>query len=292
MEREALPNRVMTTRSRSSFRAALWQVSTLLLAALVWAVPASRGAADLDEILQRKVLRVGLPSSESPPFLTTDSAGVLGGYEGELVRALAARLPVGLEIDRSAPDADALVAAVRSGKVDVGLGQIADTLDRAREVRFSRPYVQVREARVFDRVALARAGGEGTYLARPSLRVAVTAGSAFADPFRIAYPAAEVVAFPGMTEALAEVAAGRVALFVADAVSVARWWETHPASAIRLETVVHPERDISYAAAVHWRAERLQAWLNLFLDKCERDGTFAGLRTRHLEPETSAEGAR
>jgi ABC-type amino acid transport substrate-binding protein len=197
-----------------------------------------------------------------------------------------------LEIDRSAPDADALVAAVRSGKVDVGLGQIADTLDRARVVRFSRPYLHVREVRVFDRVALARAGGEGAYLARPSLRVAVTAGSAFAELFRIAYPSAEVVGFLGVTEALAEVAAGRAAVFVADEVSLARWWKTHPASAIHLETVVHSERNISYAAAVHWRAERLQAWLNLFLDKCERDGTFAGLRARHLQTETSAEETR
>lgn len=129
-------------------------------------------------------------------------------------------------------------------------------------------------------------------MARPSLRVAVTAGSAFAEPFRITYPSAEVVAFPGVTEALAEVAAGRIALFVADEVSVARWWEAHAASAIRLETVLHPERDVSYAAAVHWRAERLQAWLNLFFDKCERDGTFAGLRARHLKSTNLKEGAR
>lgn len=271
---------------------ALRGVLTSLIAALVLVVPSSRAASDLDEILQRQVLRVGLLSADSAPFLATDATGVPGGYEGELVRTLAARLPVRLEIDRSSVDADALVAAVRAGRVDVGIGQVADTLDRARAVRFSRPYLHVREARVFERMVLARGGGEVSLLARPSLRVAVTAGGAFAEPFRITYPSAEVVAFPGVTEALAEVAAGRIAFFVADEVSVARWWEAHPASAIRLETVLHPERDVSYAAAVHWRAERLQAWLNLFFDKCERDGTFAGLRARHLKSTNLKEGAR
>lgn len=282
----------MASRPLRRFQTALRWVALLLIAGLVMVVPAARAAADLDEILQRQVLRVGLPSAESQPFLTTDSAGVLGGYEGELVRALAARLPVRLEIDRSAADADALVAAVRAGKVDVAFGQVADTLERARSVRFSRPYLHAREARVFDRMALARAGGEVPHLDRQPLRVAVTAGSAFAESFRVAYPSAEVVAFPGITEALAEVAAGRVAVFVADEVSVARWWQTHPASAIRLETMVHRERDVSYAAAVHWRAERLQAWLDLFFDKCERDGTFAGLRERHLETESPKEEVR
>lgn len=264
-------------------RAAVRRSATLLLGGLCLTVPALGAAtADLDEILQRQVLRLGLPAGESAPFLTQDSAGKVGGYEGELVRALAARLPVRLEIDRSAANADALVAAVRSGKIDVGLGQIVDTLDRAREVRFSQPYLRVREARVFDRIALARAGGETPYLSRRPLRVAVTSGSAFAEPFRIVYPAAEVAEFPETTAALAEVAAGRVALLVADEVSVARWLDTHPAQAIRLETVVHPERDASYAAAVHWRAERLQAWLNLFLDKCARDGTLRDLHVRYL----------
>lgn len=263
-----------------------------LSAALVLIVPSSRAAADLDQILQRQVLRIGLPTVDSAPFLTADSTGELGGYEGELVRLLAARLPVRLEINRSAADADALVAAVRSGRVDVGIGRIADTLHRAREVRFSRPYLRLREARVFERMVLARGGGESSVLARPSLRVAFTAGSAFAEPFQITHGSVEAVMFPSVTEALAEVAAGRVVLFVADEVSVAQWWETHPASAIRLETVLHPERDVSYAAAVHWRAERLQAWLNLFFDKCERDGTFAGLRARHLKPANLQEGSR
>lgn len=242
-------------------------------------------AADLDEILARQALRVGLPAGEAPPFLVVEPGGRLGGFEGELLQHAVARLNVRLDLVRSARTEAELVAQVRDGQVDLALGQLTDSLVAARSVRFTNPYLTLYELRLIDRLAAARAGGADPLLRSGTARFVTLATSPVAAGLSEEYGPARVGLAPTWVAAVAEVRAGRAAAVAGDDVTVQRWLQAQPEMALHLEARLRREHVLTLAMALHWRAEHLHAWLNLYLDKCRVDETLRNLRRKHLGEE-------
>jgi polar amino acid transport system substrate-binding protein len=166
---------------------------------LVVFLVAAQAHADgqLAQIAARKVLRVGMVPGLAPfvaagpgvaelerylvgkaeaPVRSSDGREV-AGFDVELAGEAAGALGVRLEIVLE-PSIDALLDAVRSGRVDVAISSITRTLERARTVAFSDPYfssgllVLVRDAARFPTLESLRA---------PSVTVAFRAGTTAAD---------------------------------------------------------------------------------------------------------------
>ncbi|MDR1605098.1 MAG: transporter substrate-binding domain-containing protein [Gracilibacteraceae bacterium] len=82
-------------------------------------------------------------NAEFPPFefITEQGGGVIGEYDGidiMLVQALGAEL--GMEVEISNMDFDAIIPAVVSGKATIGVAGMTITDDRLASVDFSAPY--------------------------------------------------------------------------------------------------------------------------------------------------------
>ncbi|MDR1321908.1 MAG: transporter substrate-binding domain-containing protein [Gracilibacteraceae bacterium] len=82
-------------------------------------------------------------NAEFPPFefITEQGSGSLGEYDGVdimLVQALAAEL--GLEVEISNMDFDAIIPAIVSGKANIGIAGMTVTEERLTNVDFSVPY--------------------------------------------------------------------------------------------------------------------------------------------------------
>jgi ABC-type amino acid transport substrate-binding protein len=251
-----------------------------LAAVAVWSA-AARGA-DLDEIRERKLIRVALPAQDTPPFVITRANGEVSGLEGELVQDLARRMGVQVEFVRTARGGDELIALLKDGRADLALGELADSLERAKSVRFTVPYLTLYQTRLFNRLAAAQAGGVAALLERPDAHFAVRADSVAWSFLREEMDAARLVARPDLAAALAEAEAGRAAAVIGDDVEMSRWFAAHPEAAIRWETELQRDRPLTVAMAMHWRAENLQAWLNLYLGKCSRDQTLSRLWAEYL----------
>ncbi|MGC1555428.1 MAG: transporter substrate-binding domain-containing protein, partial [Bradyrhizobium sp.] len=125
---------------------------------------------------ERGALRVGLVAKDIPPLLVTGSDGQPAGIEVAVASGLARRLGVELQFVRTAATHDELVAQVATGEVDVAVSSITRTVERAKVVRFSRPYLTQSVAVALNRVralqenvacpdtaadAVARSGGLG-----------------------------------------------------------------------------------------------------------------------------------
>jgi len=110
-----------------------------LLAALTLAsCGGSRGDA-LQRVKSSGVLRVGTDATY-PPFETIDpETGQLAGFDVDLVRALAARL--GARAEFVVVPFDGIIPGLKSGKYDLVVSAMTITPERARQVRFTRPYV-------------------------------------------------------------------------------------------------------------------------------------------------------
>jgi ABC-type amino acid transport substrate-binding protein len=239
-------------------------------------------AADLDEIRARWSLRVGLPAAEAAPFLVVEADGRLGGLEGELVQDLARRLGVRLETVRVARTAGELVTQVTEGRVDLAIGRLPDSLAWAQSVRFTNPYVTLYELRLIDRLAATRAGGVEALLSGGAVRIVALEANPVLAGLRAEFGPGRVIEVPSWRAAVAEVSAGRAVAVSGDDVALGRWLGEHPEAGLHLEARVLPQRALTLAMAVHWRAENLQAWLNLYLDKCVSDETLRKLRRKHL----------
>lgn len=122
--------------------------SALVVAGLCMLCLAGRPAAaetttfpDLQTIIDRETLRIGILAQDIPPFVLTAEDGTLTGVDVHIAKRLAARLGVRPDFVRTAKTTDELIRQTARGEVDIAMSFISRTIGRAMLVRFSRPYV-------------------------------------------------------------------------------------------------------------------------------------------------------
>lgn len=114
---------------------------------------------DVKKILERGVLRVGMCSIDQPPFHIKRD-GQLDGFDVDLAHKLAEVLGVKMQIVEGA-DWDSLIDVMIDGGIDVIISNLSLTPERAARISHSKPYAQIRQCLLLNRVLLARAGSEG-----------------------------------------------------------------------------------------------------------------------------------
>jgi ABC-type amino acid transport substrate-binding protein len=123
-----------------------------LLPAALSATAAPSSFPDIRQVQERGALRVGLVAKDIPPLLITASDGQPAGIEVAMANGLAKRLGVKLQFVRTAANHDELVDQVAAGEVDVAVSSVTRTFERAKVVRFSRPYLTQSVAVALNRV--------------------------------------------------------------------------------------------------------------------------------------------
>ena len=110
-----------------------FQLLGRLLPLLLVCVPAT--ADVLDEILERKTLRVGV--ADFAPWTVRTESGKLIGFEIDVANKIATDM--GVTADFEVYEWDELIGALEKGEIDVIAGGMAITPERALRVNFSRP---------------------------------------------------------------------------------------------------------------------------------------------------------
>jgi ABC-type amino acid transport substrate-binding protein len=99
----------------------------------------SPSKSTLERVQKSGVLRVGTDATY-PPFESVDpQTGQLVGFDIDLVRALARQLKVRAEF--IVVPFDGIIPGLRSGKYDLVVSAMTITRERAKQVRFTDPYV-------------------------------------------------------------------------------------------------------------------------------------------------------
>jgi polar amino acid transport system substrate-binding protein len=192
--------------------ASLCRVAALLVALVAAACggnPAARGgpgqAPDLlDEIQQRKVLRVAMTLQFPPQFYRDPTTREPAGYDVELMRMMAKDLGVELQIDDM--DFTGQVPALLAGNVDLVANGLVNTPERAKTLIFSEPYVP------YELVLMIQRGRGITSvdsLNQPGRVVSVLLGSVSHELAKLTLPKAEVRALERQDACMLEVASKR-----------------------------------------------------------------------------------
>lgn len=262
---------MMFTFLRMVLQNAFAVVFTLLVTVMPTIVLAqSVPTTSIAAIIARNELRVALPAFDSPPFFYADNENRLHGFDVNLARAIGRELGVPVRFDRSAQSFDEVVAIVARGQADVAICKLSRTLRRARDVRFTDPYVSFRHALVVNRVHFAQTAEQ-----REPLEVihdyrgtlGVIAHSSFADYARINFPNAAIQEFPSWSELVAAVQSGTVIAAYRDEFEIKKMIIDDPALSLTLRTITLTDLTDTIGIAAAAGTEQLIAFLNMYLSQ-------------------------
>lgn len=245
---------------------------------------------DLAQIREKGELNVAVFFEDVPPFFMHNKQEEFVGIDVYLAKDIAHKLGVSIKFYRSAETFDALVDAVESGTSDVVISLLSDTLNRAMKVRFSHNYAVLRQTLLVNRLQLAKEfpSARTTEQIREVLnqgqnRIGVIAGTSYVDFLNADYPQATKVFYNDFSSMVSDLKENRLLALLYDELEIMNWRYEHPDDGLLLKTVLLGDRQDTIAIAVNRHNQDLLTWLNLYLDKAEKDGSLKTLLTTYLE---------
>jgi ABC-type amino acid transport substrate-binding protein len=231
--------------------------------------------SSLDTIRARGVLRVGV-KADAPPFGALDALGRPVGFEIDLVRLFGRVL---FDDDQRVELVTVTTATrfeiLRSGRVDLLAATITATDERRNLAELSDPYFMSASLVLVPRAStveeLADLGGR---------RVAVVRGSVQERDVGELQSRALLVGVASFAEGARAVKGGQADAFVYDDVVLLEWVQHDPA----LRVVGQPIGARPYAIAARKGDAPLIRWVNGWLAKMRRDGSYGELWRRYFAP--------
>jgi ABC-type amino acid transport substrate-binding protein len=220
---------------------------------------------DLQAIVADAVLRVALTRFDLPAFHARAVDGTLAGPEIDMARQIGRALGIKVEFVDNADSFDGVVDLVAKGRADIGVSKLSQTYERLKRVRFSDPYVTLRHALLFDRAAIARAGGNrppAAVLQKYSGKLGVIAGSAYVEFARRNFPAAALAEERSWEAALDDLLAGGTDALYRDEFEIRRVLKNRPALNVRLGSAVITDQSALLSIAICDSCSKLQEFLN------------------------------
>ena len=240
---------------------------------------------DLQSIVDAKVLRVAVTRFDLPSFHVRGPDGTLLGPEIEMAEQIGRALGIRVEFVDNAESFDSVVDFVAAGRADIGVSKLSQTYNRLMRVRFSEPYVTLRHALLFNRVAIAReADGRppAAVLQKYKGRLGVIAGSAYVDFAHRNFPDATVVEARNWDAAIETLLSGQVGAVYRDEFEIRRVLKNKPVLNVRFGSAVIVDQNALLSIAICDTCSKLQAFINYHIDMTRGEFTLKGLLDSEL----------
>ena len=230
--------------------------------------------ADIQKIIDRGKIVVGLYYKDKPPFIMTNPKGVLYGLDIDLARNIAKSLGVDVEFNREAGSYKELHEIASTGKtargnpVDVVISKFSRTYERAKSVRFTQPYLTFRQALIVNKIQAAKNKIEDypmDYLRQAKVKIGVREKTSYVEYAEELFKNAEII--EGKWEDIVKmVVEGKVTAVLRDEYEIMKLVKRNPELAIKISVYILKDRKDHIAMAVPCDSINLLAWLNMYLD--------------------------
>lgn len=231
--------------------------------------PRSEMPPDIKRILDRGTLVVALLGTDNPPFFMSESSD-LEGLDIKIAQGLADALGVNLEFNRSAETFNEVVDKVYQLEADIAISKLSRTLSRAKRVRFSQPYVTMRQGLLANRLQLASQQAKGSQLIEAirsfNGEVGVIEGSSYVGFIKQKFPAATIKEYPTWDDIVEAVVNGDIQAAYRDELEVKKVVLKNPDAALRLQTIALTDTQDKIAMALPWDSRHLEDFVNQYLD--------------------------
>ncbi len=252
-------------------------VFALLLGIVLLAQPRSVAAEEnllptIQSIIERGTLVIAVIDGSRPPMIIKGQDGTLSGFDVELGQDIARALGVKPQLVPVGPGSDDIVDAVASGRADIGLSYISESVEAGKRVFLSQPYM-IEAQTVFINRAKGTQFGSGCPGVSDLQRLAETAGSVGVMdrvPYvRLVETATEAAPkpFQDMESLAAAVEAGDLVVSVQGELSAKYYLSRRPQASIRLQLCDVPDTQHRVSAAVRPDGIDLLRWLDLYINQ-------------------------
>ena len=223
------------------FKSFLRLIVAFACASLLFLSPLDANAANdfVRAIQERGYLKVGLPPYNTPPaYYLEENSDQLQGYDVDFVRALASKLGVDIQFDRSSTSFNNLVERVGNGDFDIAIGKLGLTYNRLFDA-FPIQYLSFRHAFLANRGFVASLGVDpddprfGEILKNSTIRIGSIKNSTWETEAKANFPNATFVGFKNWP-------AAKKALFEKDSVIDAIYRDS-----TEIKPIVYAQPDLS-----------------------------------------------
>ncbi|ACV61839.1 extracellular solute-binding protein family 3 [Desulfofarcimen acetoxidans DSM 771] len=224
---------------------------------------------DIQKILSRGKLIVGLYCNDQPPFFMLNPQGKLYGMDIALAKDIAAKLGVALEFNRSARTFNELTEMVARGDVDTAISVLSRTLDRAKLISFTKPYVVLHQALLVNRVEAAKKGIEDypmDYLKKEDVKIGVKAKTSYVEFARELFPKAHILEYKEWEDVVAALLKGEVIAAVNDENEITQLINKRPNISLYACVYILKDKKDYICMGVSQQNTHLLDWLNTYLD--------------------------
>ncbi|HEY9888725.1 MAG TPA: transporter substrate-binding domain-containing protein [Candidatus Obscuribacterales bacterium] len=239
-----------------------------------------RTLSDLEQIVARGELVVAVLGNDNAPFFMEVAPGEIGGLDIQLAQAIADQLGVELVLNRTAETFDEVVDTVYAGEADLAISKISRTMKRAVRVRFSRPYLQMRQGLLINRLQFAQQGKSNNpteTIRGLSGQVGVIKGSSYVGFLKQKFPQATIVELESWADIVAAVSSGDLLAGYRDELEIKKVVLTKPDAALQLQTAVLTDTRDAIAMVLPWDSPHLLAFADQYLDTLDTAYTVDGL---------------
>ena len=252
-------------------------------------------APDIKKIVDRGKLLVGIYSQDMPPFFMKNGQGELYGYDINIAKDIAKYLNVGVEFDRSASTYQELFENAAQGKVDIVISKFSVTYERAKYVRFTEPYLEMRRALLVNRKDALANGAEEypiDYLKNGSVKIGVrskTSYSAFAGEL---FPNAELVELPEWEDVVDLLVKGEITAAMYDELEIMKLVKKNPDISLYASVYILKDQKDLISMAVPYESTQLLSWLEWFMEYRDIKSDVNKLMNDYAEAFTNIETSK
>jgi len=245
----------------------LFTLFFLLVSSLVFAqLPTSSIplAPDIAAIKKKNVLIIAMTKKDVPPFFSGDADNIRG-LDVEIARRIGVLVGVPVEFRRDAESFAEVVEQVRDGRADLAVSKLSITGPRLLTVRFSDPYIKLKQAMIINRLWLSQnSQGREVYevLRNFNGKISFVRNSSYDTFARANFPRAIYTPEDSWETIINNVTGGQIAAAYRDEFEIKKISFEKPEAAITTKTVTISDSIDNIAVAVNNNSIQLLSVVN------------------------------
>jgi len=222
---------------------------------------------DLAAIKKRNVLVIAMNHKDVIPFFSGEGED-LKGLDVDIGRRIGEYLGVPVEFRRDAQSFAEVVEQVRSGKADIAVSKLSITGPRLMTVRFSDPYIKLRQAMIINRLWLSKnsRGREPHEVLRTfDGKISFIRNSSYDTFARANFPKAQYIPNDSWDNIIKNVTDGTIAAGYRDEFEIKKISYEKPDAAITTKTITISDSVDNIAVAVNYQSTTLLSIVNFVI---------------------------